>query len=81
MKNEIKRWTVEYDHKDGRAGTIEVETEVRDSGAFRYGNCKAGAIRVDGYERLYDLRYEKGDLHSLMITDYFGKGLVKVAEI
>lgn len=75
--NEIKRWKVSYDHKDGRAGTIDVETEVRDSGAFQYGNCKAGGIRVGESNRFYDLRYEHGDLHMLMISDYFGRGLVE----
>ena len=26
--NGKKKWLVTYDHKDGRAGTVEVETEV-----------------------------------------------------
>lgn len=80
MKNGIKTWDVTYDHKDGRSGTIEVVTEVRDSGAFQYGNGKAGGITVDGYTRVYDLRYNHGDLHKLMIDDYFGSGLVEVIE-
>ena len=78
MTNEIKNWKVEYDHKDGRSGVVNVTTEIRDSGAFTYGNCKSGAITVnDGEPRYYDLRYNHGDLHMLMIKDWFGKGLVK----
>lgn len=79
MANEIKKWKVEYDHKDGRAGVVNVTTEIMDSGAFTYGNGKSGAITVnDGDPRFYDLRYNHDDdLHMLMIKDWFGKGLVK----
>ena len=88
MNNEVKFWNVEYDHKDGRSGVVEVKTEIQDSGAFKYGNGKAGAIYVgdasikENYEsNFYDLRYNHGDLHRLMIEDWFGKGLVNVEEV
>ena len=81
MENEVKNWMVEYDHKDGRSGVIHVTTEIKDSGAFQYGNQKAGAITIGGESRYYDLRYEHGDLHKLMIEDWFGKGLVKIEEM
>lgn len=79
MKEEVKNWKVEYDHKDGRCGVVNVTTEIRESGAFSYGNGKAGAIQInDGDPRYYDLRYNHDDdLHMLMIQDWFGKGLVK----
>ena len=81
MENDVKRWNVAYAHEDGRSGVVEVQTEVQDSGAFQYGNGKAGGLTVDGYLRVYDLRYEHGDLHRLMLEDYFGKGLVEATEI
>ena len=81
MEKEVKRWNVAYSHKDGRAGLVEVETEIQQSGAFQYGNGKAGCLTVDGYQRFYDLRYEHGDLHRLMLEDYFGKGIVEVVEL
>lgn len=78
MKNEVKKWKVEYDHKDGRSGVVDVTTEISDSGAFKYGNGKCGAIQInDGEQTVYDLRYNHGDLHMVMIEDWFGKGLVK----
>ena len=77
MKNEVKKWKVEYDHKDGRSGVVDVTTEIRDS-ASKYGNGKCGAIQInDGEQTVYDLRYNHGDLHMVMIEDWFGKGLVK----
>ena len=78
---DIKKWRVEYDHKDGRSGNIEATTEITKSGAFSYGNGKAGRLTVGNYERVYDLRYNTGDLHQLMLGDYFGEGLVKATEI
>lgn len=79
--NGKKKWLVTYDHKDGRAGTVEVETEVADSGAFAYGNRKAGVLRESGQMYGYDLRYCKGDLHKVMLDEYFGKGLVNAEEV
>ena len=56
---DIKRWRITYDHKDGRSGTVEAETEIQKSGGFEYGNGKAGGITVgSGEPRIYDLRYE-----------------------
>ena len=83
MKTEVKRWMVEYDHKDGRNGKAEATTEIYKSGDFSYGNGMAGRINVndDAWARNYDLRYEKGDLHRLMLADYFGNGLVNAIEI
>ena len=82
MVEEKRRWRVTYDHEDGRSGVVEVETELQQSGGFQYGNGKAGGITVDGCEtRFYDLRYEHGDLHRLMLDDYFGNGLVKAEAI
>lgn len=79
---ETKRWIVDYDHKDGRAGKVEVTTEIMKSGGFQYGNGKSGALTVKGYQPIvYDLRYNHGDLHRLMLNDYFGKGLVEAAEV
>lgn len=79
--NGKKKWLVTYDHKDGRAGTVEIETEVADSGAFAYGNGKAGVLRECGQTFGYDLRYCKGDLHRVMLDEYFGNGLVKAEEV
>ena len=81
MGNEVKRWNVAYSHEDGRSGRVEVETEVGESGAFQYGNGKYGALMVGDFEQGYDLRYNNGDLHRLMLEDYFGKGLVEAVEI
>lgn len=81
MTNEVKKWNVVYDHKDGRAGLVEVTTEIQKSGGFQYGNGKAGRITVDGYQRIYDLRYNHGNLHMVMLEDYFGKGLMEAVEL
>ena len=82
MTTETKRWSVEYSHEDGRAGTIEVTTEVGKSEAFKYGNGKYGALTVGDFIQSYDLRYNTAkDLHMVMLEDYFGKGLVKATEI
>lgn len=78
---ESKRWLVEYNHADGRKGTVEVITAVGKSGAFRYGNGKYGAITVGDYTQSYDLRYSTGDLHKAMLESFFGDGLVKATEI
>ena len=79
---EIKKWVVEYDHKDGRHGTIEATTEIGKSGGFQYGNGKAGLLTIGSFEQCYDLRYNRDkDLHMLMLKDYFGKGMVKATEI
>lgn len=82
MPKEIKRWEVEYNHDDGRSGTVEVTTEVGKSAAFQYGNGKYGAITVGEFEQGYDLRYclEK-DLHKVLLDEYFGKGLIKATEL
>ena len=79
--NGKKKWLVTYDHKDGRAGTVEVETEVTDSGAFAYGNRKAGVLRIGREAYGYDLRYSSGDLHRVMLDGFFGKGLVNTEEV
>ena len=80
---ETKKWIVEYDHKDGRAGKVEVTTEIMKAGGFQYGNGKGGALTVKGYQPIvYDLRYNRDkDLHLAMIKDHFGKGLVQATEI
>lgn len=81
-KNEVKRWRVEYNHRDGRNGSVEVKTEIADSGAFDYGNGKDGALFIDGTMHTYDLRYNtEDDLHMEMIKAAFGRGLVKATEI
>lgn len=82
MENGTKKWQVTYDHKDGRSGVVNAETTVMDSGAFQYGNGKAGELTInDAYTEYYDLRYTHGDLHRAMIEGYFGKGFVKAVEI
>ena len=81
MNSETKKWEVAYSHADGRSGTVNVTTEVQDSGAFQYGNGKAGALIIDGYPTGYDLRYAHGDLHRVMLNEYFGNGLVTAKEI
>lgn len=78
---ETKKWRVEYDHKDGRSGVVEVTTEVFDSSAFQYGNGKAGRMMSEGQKQVYDLRYNHGDLHKVMLNDWFGEGLIKATEI
>lgn len=82
MSKEIKKWSVEYSHNDGRKGKIEVITEVGKSGSFDYGNGKCGALTVGDFMQGYDLRYcSEKDLHMLMLKAYFGRGLVKATEI
>lgn len=82
MTKETKRWKVAYSHKDGRSGTVEVETEVGKSGAFQYGNGKYGVLTVGDFEQGYDLRYSSAkDLHRVMLEEYFGEGLVEAVEI
>lgn len=82
MESEVKRYEVEYDHEDGRKGTIIVTTEVQDSGATKYGNGKGGRLTPQGCEGFgYDLRYAHGDLHMVMIRNYFGDGLVSATEL
>lgn len=78
---EVKKWRVTYAHDDGRSGTVDATTEIQQSGGFQYGNGKAGALKVDGQTRGYDLRYASGDLHKVMLNEYFGKGLVEATEI
>lgn len=80
--SETKKWSIEYSHADGRRGTIKATTEISKSGCFDYGNGKSGALIIDGYPNVYDLRYNTAeDLHMEMIKDYFGKGLVKATEL
>ena len=78
---ETKKWRVEYDHKDGRSGVVEATTEIMKSGGFQYGNGKAGRMTVEGFEQIYDLRYNHGDLHKVMLKGWFGEGLIKATEI
>lgn len=81
MKNEARKWIVVYDHKDGRSGKVEIETEITDSQAFQYGNGKCGCLRVGDISNSYDLRYSNGDLHKTMIKKHFGNGLIEIIEI
>ena len=81
MENGAKKWCVSYAHADGRSGQVEVVTEVMDSPAFHYGNGKMGVLKIDLLIEPYDLRYASGDLHKLMLEEYFGKGLVKAVEL
>lgn len=79
---DTKKWRVEFNHRDGRSGEIEVITEIQKSVSFEYGNGKCGAVIVDGYPFVYDLRYSmEKDLHMVMLKEYFGNGLVKATEI
>lgn len=83
-KEELKRWSVEYAHEDGRAGVLECTTELAKSDRLDYGNGFHGCLKVvgDGYPNVYDLRYNKeDDLHMVMLRDYFGKGLLRATEI
>ncbi len=78
MVTEIKRWSIKYDHHDGRKGTVEAVTEIKKSAGFNYGNGKCGALTVDGCPFVgYDLRYCSGNLHVVMLKEYFGEGLVE----
>ena len=80
MKKEIRKWVVEYSHKDGRAGIVEATTIITESGAFKYGNGKAGLLIINDYKQGYDLRYNnEKDLHRVMLKLYFGNGLVKAS--
>lgn len=82
MGAEIKKWRIKYDHHDGRAGTVEVTTEVRKLEGFQYGNGKSGALTENGILWGYDLRYNKEkDLHMAMLKDYFGAGMIEAVEI
>ena len=52
------------------------------SQGFDYGNGMCGALTIEGYDNVYDLRYNSDkDLHLAMIKDHFGKGLVQATEI
>lgn len=51
MNKEIKKWNVEYNHRDGRKGTIEAITEIGDSQSFNYGNGKYVLSNHKGRER------------------------------
>lgn len=80
----LKKWLVEYDHKDGRSGKAEIETEVNKSECSQYGNGKSGILRVINYNQVkrYDLRYcKEKDLHMAMLEDFFGDGFVKATEL
>lgn len=81
MDSEIKKWKVEYSHEDGRSGVVAVTTEIQKSAGFQYGNGKAGVLVIGSFIQGYDLRYNSGDLHKVMLDQYFGKGLVKAEEI
>lgn len=76
-----KTWNVSYDHKDGRKGTVKVITEVERVEGASYGNQKYGRLTVGASSTVYDLRYNKGNLHMVMLKDYFGTGLVNAVEI
>lgn len=79
---EIKKWRVKYDHHDGRAGTVEVTTEIEKVAGEHYGNGKYGSLRTVGdYRHVYDLRYNIGDLHMVMLKSYFGAGMIEAVEI
>lgn len=81
MEKDIKKWKVKYDHKDGRSGEVDVITKILKSGAFDYGNGKAGELIINDVMQGYDLRYNnEKDLHMVMIKDYFGDGLVEAEE-
>lgn len=79
---ERKNWVVNYSHKDGRHGTVNVMTEIDESKAFNYGNNKCGLLTVGEFSQGYDLRYNhEKDLHMVMMRDYFGDGLVSAIEV
>ena len=79
---ELKEWIVEYDHKDGRKGTMSVTTETDKSEAFDYGNRTVGRLTTEGGTEIgYDLRYSHGDLHRVMLDEYFGAGLISAKEV
>lgn len=78
---EIMNWIVFFDHHDGRSGKVSVSTILEKVPESRYGNKTYGSICVaddDLSSRTYDLRYETGNLHLLMIEDFFGSGLCSV---
>lgn len=70
--NDVKKWHVKYSHKDGRSGEIQATTEISE---------KSGLLTVGDFSQGYDLRYERGDLHKIMLNDYFGAGLVTATEM
>lgn len=76
-----KTWNVSYDHKDGRKGTVKVITEVERGKGSLYGNQKHGRLTVVTSSVVYDLRYNKGNLHMAMLKNYFGSGFVNAVEI
>ena len=79
--DEFKKWSVQYNHNDGRSGVVEVITEINKAKAFEYGNGKCGRLTVGEFQQVYDLRYNSSkDLHMAMLRDYFGDGLVKATE-
>ena len=54
-------------------------TGSSDSGSG--SGSSSGGLTINGYTTGYDLRYASGDLHRVMLEEYFGKGLVKATEI
>lgn len=78
-----KFWVISYDHDDERKGKVLVKTELHalPEKENQYGKPVCGRLIIGDWDKLYDLRYEKGDLHSIMIKDWFGKGLVDIQEI
>lgn len=72
---EVKNWSIEYDHGEGK-GITDAVTEVIDNDDRTYGT-----ITVEGHTRQYDLRYTKGNLHRAMIGDFFRSGLIKATAV
>ena len=81
MIAETKNWIINYREIDGSVGTLNATTEISASGFFAYGNGKAGALIINEYPTVDDLRYNTSkDLHMAMIKDYFGSNLIKATE-
>ena len=82
MKNGTKKWKVVYSHDDGRSGTVEAVTELQKDESIMYGNKTYGSLSVNNERvNVYDLRYSRGDLHRIMLEEYFGQGLVEATEL
>lgn len=83
MNEETKKWKIQFDHHDGRAGIVYATTTISKSKSFNYGNGLCGILVIDDFNWSYDLRYMiPGDLHRAMINDLFGtRNLVDVSEV
>ena len=86
INNEIgskRHFEVCFTNWKGEQKLVDVTTEIMESGAFQYGNGKAGAVYTrEGEEiQFFDLRYcMADDLHLAMLMSIYGDD-IKLFEV